>query len=110
MSIVRTVGRLGAGVAVCVGTTVALGTGPAAAGEITGNGTLKQVRAQSICAYSGQNDGYHVPALREDEHDTGRVQSFGQIRRTGARVPDFLHPGASCNGHTGFLAGGEAPH
>lgn len=107
MSITRTLGRVVVGVAVCAGTTVALGTGPAAAGEITGNGQLKEVKAQSICAFSGQNDGYHIPELREDEHDTGRVQSYGQIRRTGAEVPPEFHPGASCNGHTGFLAGGH---
>lgn len=59
--------------------------------------------AASICSFSGLGDG---------EDDPGRtaahVQNWGQIPKDGR---DFLstigfHPGDSCNGHTGFFAGG----
>jgi hypothetical protein len=35
---------------------VVFGAGPALAGEITGNGTLKTVHGNSPCAFSGQED------------------------------------------------------
>ena len=90
----------------------------ASAGEITGNGELKNVPAKSICAYSGQNDGYHIPELAHDEDDAAmRVQSFGQVVKGFAAqglVDDFAKgmpglppgvngvgvPGLECNGHT----------
>ncbi len=84
------------------------GAGTVSAGEVTGNGKLKDVRANSICAFSGQNDGFHDPAHAEFPGDElNRVQSYGQIIRTGESLPAFLHPGSACNGHTGFLAGGH---
>jgi hypothetical protein len=59
--------------------------------------------ASSICSFSGQNDG-ELPLGRTAEH----VQSWGQIPK---EERDFLstvgaHPGDSCNGNTGFFAGG----
>lgn len=85
---------------------VTVGTSGAYAGEITGNGTFKPVVANSICAFSGQNDGFHDPTHAEYPGDELiRVQSYGQIIRTGERLPAFLRPGSACNGHTGFLAG-----
>ena len=84
------------------------GAGTASAGEVTGNGKFKDVKASSICAFSGQNDGFHDPEHAEFPGDELiRVQSYGQIVRTGETVPAFLHPGSACNGHTGFLAGGH---
>jgi hypothetical protein len=92
---------------------VALAGTAAAAGEVTGNGKLKWedgTPAQSICAFSGQNDGFHDPAHAHGDEDNGRVQSYGQMRRTGETLPAFLHPGSACNGHTGFLSGGSGGH
>ena len=43
-------------VAACAVAVVALGAGSAFAGEITGNGTLKDVHGNSPCAFSGQED------------------------------------------------------
>jgi hypothetical protein len=98
-----------------------LGAGAASAGEVTGNcnhaksekaeanckdtpigapSETEPPHASSICSFSGQNDG-EAPAGRTAEH----VQSWGQeIDRKS--LPPFLHPGESCNGHTGFFAGG----
>lgn len=91
--------------AICATSVVALGISTASAGEVTGNGTVKTVKGNSICAYSGQNDAFHDPTHGHfPGDDLIRVQSYGQIIRTGERLPDFLHPGSACNGHTGFLA------
>ncbi len=81
--------------------------GAVLAGEITGNGKSTPIngyRANSICSFSGYNDG-DPPAGRTAAH----VQSWGQISKV---ERDFLstvgaHPGDACNGHTGFLTGGE---
>ena len=82
--------------AVIFGATL-LGVGSAAsAGEITGNGELKEVKGHSICAFSGQNDGYHIPEEAEDEFDAQqRVQSFGQIVRYAGPIGGV--PGFECN-------------
>ncbi len=57
-------------------------SGVASAGEITGNGRLKTVKAASICAYSGQNDGYHLESEAVDEADAGRrVQNYGTDKK-----------------------------
>ncbi len=95
---------------------LAAGAGTASAGEVTGGPNPKPVpavgdleagippRANSICAFSGQND------LPNDPVEGGRVQNYGQLVKAGmkAEVPG---PGDACNGHTGFFAGGggEAP-
>jgi len=69
------------------------------AGEITGNGKLKDVKGRSECAFSGQNDGFHIPAEADDEFDAmQRVQSFGQIVRFVGPIGGV--PGAACNPNT----------
>lgn len=93
--------------AVCVGAVAAVGAGSAFAGEVTGKGDptpIAEYRAASICSFSGQNDAEPPPG-RTAEH----VQNWGQIPK---EVRDDIathgeHPGDACNGHTGFLAGGE---
>ena len=97
--------RLAVTTVMCATSVAAVGVGTAGAGEITGNGNFKPVNAQSICAYSGQNDAYHDPTHAEFPGDELiRVQSYGQIIRTGATMPAFLRPGSACNGRSGFLA------
>ena len=50
----------------------ALASSPAAAGEVTGNGTPIDINARSECAYSGLND--NTPDPRDPG---GFTQSFG---------------------------------
>ncbi len=89
----------------CLGSValLAAAASPASAGEITGNGKPVPApqHANSICAFSGQNDDPNSP----DPIEAGRVQNYGQLVRMGLKafVPG---PGVACNGHTGFLAGG----
>jgi hypothetical protein len=91
--------------ALCAVTLAVVGAGSAFAGEVTGNGELTAgpAHANSICVFSGQNDG-NPPPGRTAAH----VQNWGQIPK---QVRDVMatqgfHPGDACNGHTGFLAGG----
>jgi len=88
------------------GALVLAGVSPAMAGEVTGNGKPTQgpAHANSICAFSGLDDG--------SEGGVGGPgappQNWGQIPKA---VRDMIatqgeHPGDACNGHTGFLAGG----
>jgi hypothetical protein len=86
---------------------VAATAGVASAGEITGNGKYinnDMPHSNSICSYSGQNDGFHDPSKAENAADAAmRVQSYGQIVKAGGKA--FApSPGVACNGHTG---GGE---
>jgi hypothetical protein len=83
---------------------VSLSVGSVLAGEITGNGDPTPVKSyvmNSICAFSGHNDG-HPPPGRTAAH----VQSWGQIPKT---VRDEIsaeeHPSIACNGHSGWLSG-----
>jgi hypothetical protein len=71
--------------------------GAAFAGEATGNGTGgpdgdgvtgAPANSNSICSFSGQNDGNPPP---------GRVQSFGQNVKNG-HIPQDDNPGAHCHG------------
>lgn len=91
--------------ALCAVAVGAVGAGSALAGEVTGKGELTAgpAHANSICVFSGQNDG-NPPPGRTAAH----VQNWGQIPK---QVRDVMatqgfHPGDACNGHTGFLAGG----
>jgi hypothetical protein len=98
------------GASVCAITVVGLGAGSASAGEITGNGkpvpssttvvtpegTFTLLKGNSICAYSGLNDGAAVEGTR--------VQSYG-IDKQLFPIPKGF-PGTACNGATGFLSGG----
>ena len=99
----------------------AFAAGAALAGEATGNfGTTgKQTpigaapenapHAASICSFSGQNpERFLDPSDPNSGFEPGRTQSWGQIPKADR---DFLRtvgaaPGQSCNGHTGFFAGG----
>ena len=76
------------------------------AGEITGNGTLKDVNGHSFCAFSGQEDLQWYTddsdtTLRSDptRGDPGHAQNWGQIdQATRAFLTSIgLNPGLSCN-------------
>ena len=103
-----------------------LGSSVAFAGEVTGNcnnakegsqaaencKTGQNANANSICAFSGQNDN---PDSTNPMNPPGKTQSYGQDVKSGAADPSaenrsnppdpeaFPHPGAACNGNTGFL-------
>lgn len=86
---------------------LSLSVGSVLAGEVTGTGKptpVKEGVAKSICAFSGLNDRVEGEGPTEP-----RVQNWGTIPK---EVRDELaqhgeHPGDACNGHSGFLAGGE---
>lgn len=96
--------------ALCAVVFAAVSAGSAFAGEVTGNGkdTQGPAHANSICTFSGQNDGEDPP---------GRTQSYGQDVSAGRADPSTenpgkvgqgeftLHPGYACNGEHGFFAG-----
>ena len=91
----------GAAAAALAAAVVAVSASPAVAGEVTGNGEATGMRAHanSICGFSGQNDG-NPPPGRTAAH----VQSWGQIPKEGPGGRDFLtsigsNPGQACNGH-----------
>ena len=102
--------RLKTRFAIALGTAsmvASLGAGAVLAGEVTGNGDptpIADERANSICSFSGQNDGEPPPG-RTAEH----VQNWGQIPKAERNFLSTIgfHPGDACNGHTGFFAGGE---
>src|SRR5829696_7619845 len=80
------------------------GVGSAQAGEVNGNGDPTQGpdHANSICVFSGLEDG-EEPGTTPGP---GHTQNWGQIPK---EVRDQIalegaHPGDACNGHTGFLA------
>jgi hypothetical protein len=88
------------------------GVGSAQAGEDTGNGKPTQgpAHANSICTFSGLEDGEEgTPSgPGAPPQNWGHVQ---QAERDAGATPQDLkasgfQPGDSCNGHTGFLAGG----
>jgi hypothetical protein len=76
---------------------LSLSAGAAFAGEITGNGrSLEPLHANSICAYSGQNDD--PLGLDPENGPPGRVQSYGQVvRAVGGGVLGGI-PGTACRG------------
>ena len=88
---------------------IALSAGSVFAGEVTGNGDPTPVNGyimNSICAFSGQNDG-NPPPGRTAAH----VQNWGQITKemrdfiTANPGPEAAHPSIACNGHSGALSG-----
>jgi hypothetical protein len=93
-------------VTVCAAAVVGLGASSALAGEITGNGTLKEPNGNSFCAFSGQEDlqWYYdnadtMPKPEETKGDPGHSQNWGQIPQS---VRDQLtqagyNPGIACN-------------
>jgi hypothetical protein len=104
-------------VPVAAGALVLIGMSAASAGEITGNGKpaggqgLGSAHANSICAFSGLEDGdgagFPGPGGAPPQN-WGHVQQAE--RAAGATPADLkasgIQPGDSCNGHRGFLAGG----
>lgn len=77
---------------------VALTAGAVFAGEVTGTGeeTAARERANSICAYSGQNDD---PEGEDPANGPpGRTQSYGQDVRAGFFSPAEFNPGDACRG------------
>ena len=105
MTRTRTASRLGIAAATAA-LALSLVAGTAMAGEITGNGKLKDVHGRSDCAYSGQEDLQWYTddtdsTLRSDptRGDPGHAQSWGQIPKA---VRDQLtliglNPGIACN-------------
>ena len=96
------------------------GVGPAFGGEINGNGQppggegLGAAHANSICAFSGLEDGdgegFPGPGGAPPQN-WGHVRQFLTSDEGGNLTPaqikaSGIQPGDSCNGHTGFLAGG----
>ena len=83
------------------------GSGAVFAGEVTGNGKLKDVPARSVCAFSGQedlqwftDDGDTVRRENPVKGVPGHAQNWGQIDRRRPRA--FLasigmNPGIACN-------------
>jgi hypothetical protein len=100
-SLARTVAALGAAAAL-----LTLSGGVALAGEITGNGTLKDVNGHSACANSGQedlqwyfDDADTMPKPVATKGDPGHAQSWGQIdKATRAFLTSIgSNPGIACN-------------
>lgn len=81
-------------VAICV-----LASSPAFAGEVTGNGDPTPVgsRANSICAFSGLQDG-------DPPFISTQVQAYGAIVAAMGGRPSIAGPGITCNGRTGLLS------
>ena len=84
-------------------------TGPPGRGGHTPIGAAPDdaPHAHSICSFSGLGDGEDEPG-----RTAAHVQNWGQIPKLGDFGRDALslmgfHPGDSCNGHTGFFAGGH---
>jgi hypothetical protein len=82
------------------------GVGSAQAGEVTGKGgdTQGPAHANSICVFSGLADG----GEGEPAGPGAPPQNWGQIPKAERDIltQEGAQPGDSCNGHTGFLAGG----
>ena len=83
----------------------ALMTTTVLAGEITGNGQLKEVKGHSECAYSGQedlqwyfDDADTLPKPEATRGDPGHSQSWGQAKPAWDFLISIgLHPGIACN-------------
>jgi len=90
---------------------IALAT-PAFAGEIGGSGKFTPNHtfghAQSICSFSGLEDGdghgFPGPGGAPPQNWGHSKQAFGAT--PAERKASGFQPGDSCNGHTGFVAGG----
>jgi hypothetical protein len=79
----------------------------ASAGEITGNGKPTQgaAHANSICAFSGLEDGdgagFPGPGGAPPQNWGHSKEAFGAT--PAERKASGFQPGDSCNGHSGFL-------
>lgn len=85
---------------------VGIGAQGVFAGEITGNGTLKDMHGHSACSFSGQEDlqWYYDDAntMRKPaatRGNPGHAQSWGQIpKAVRDEIAGFgFHPGTACN-------------
>jgi hypothetical protein len=82
-----------------------LAAGAVSAGEVTGNGRLKEVNGRSACAFSGQedlqwftDDGDGTRLENPQRGVPGHAQSWGQIpKAVRDSLPAEMHPGISCN-------------
>jgi hypothetical protein len=92
--------------AVCAAAVAGAGASAAFGGEVTGNGkaTAGPAHAQSICVFSGKNDD---PTSTNPENPGGVAQSYGFSFASQGLKAEVPSPGVACNGHTGFLAGGD---
>ena len=96
------------------GAIVLLGMSSASAGEINGTGNppggqgLGAAHANSICAFSGLQDGdgagFPGPGGAPPQNWGHDKAAFGAT--PAERKASGFQPGTSCNGHSGFLAGG----
>ncbi|MGI8877030.1 MAG: hypothetical protein ACR2G8_00265, partial [Candidatus Limnocylindria bacterium] len=81
-----------------------VGTTAAFAGEITGNRkpTPAPDNANSICAFSGQNDDPNAELVLDftvaPNGPGGRTQTYGQLIRLGLLTPSIVTPGMTCRG------------
>ena len=92
------------------GVTMVLSAGPAMAGEINGTGNppggegLGAAHANSICAFSGLEDGngagFPGPGGAPPQNWGHSKAAFGTPQEAKA---SGSQPGDSCNGHSGFL-------
>jgi hypothetical protein len=110
--------RLRTAAATVFATAILLGgaASTASAGEITGNGKPTQgpAHANSICAFSGLEDGdgagFPGPGGAPPQNWGHSKEFFGATPAD--RKASGFQPGDSCNGHSGFLVNpppGEAP-
>jgi len=89
--------------AACAIAVLGAGTGPAFAGEVTGNGgdTRGPANANSICVFSGLNDDPGAPLTLDEtvapNGPGGVSQSFGQDVKLGLD-PRGFNPGDACRG------------
>jgi len=105
--------RLRTAAATVFATAILLGgaASAASAGEITGNGKPTQgpAHANSICTFSGLEDGdgagFPGPGGAPPQNWGHSKEAFGAT--PAERKASGFQPGDSCNGHRGFLAGGE---
>ena len=110
--------RLRTAAATVFATAILLGgaASTASAGENTGNGKPTQgpAHANSICAFSGLEDGdgagFPGPGGAPPQNWGHSKEFFGATPAD--RKASGFQPGDSCNGHSGFLVNpppGEAP-
>ena len=87
---------------------VVAGAAPSVAGEITGSGKPTQgpAHANSICVFSGLEDGGDFPG--QPAGPGAPPQNWGHSKEAFGATPaerkaSGFQPGDSCNGHSGFL-------
>src|SRR3954466_3377745 len=96
--------------AAAAGAALILAAGPASAGALNGNGQppggegLGAAHANSICAFSGLEDGdgagFPGPGGAPPQNCGHSKAAFGTPQ---AAKASGSQPGDSCNGHSGFL-------